>query len=145
MFVTKLFALSMLTACSAAMASGSTGDGGSVILGLLMFVFLLAMYFLPALIASKKEHTNLTSIALVNFFLGWTLLGWVFCLAWAFKKSETVTVISPTAPAPIAAASAAPPAAPAADTRLCPFCAEEVKVQAIKCKHCQADLSATAA
>lgn len=27
------------------------------------------------------------------------------------------------------------------DEKLCPFCAEPIKVQAIRCKHCQADLS----
>ena len=29
------------------------------------------------------------------------------------------------------------------DTKLCPFCAEEVKALAIKCKHCQSDISHT--
>lgn len=34
---------------------------------------------------------------------------------------------------------------PAATHRNCPFCAEEIKVEAIKCKHCQSDLTATPA
>jgi hypothetical protein len=29
----------------------------------------------------------------------------------------------------------------ASDVKLCPFCAEEVKVAAVRCKHCQADIS----
>jgi hypothetical protein len=36
------------------------------------------------------------------------------------------------------------PRVPKADTKLCPFCAEEVKAAAIRCKHCQADLAAAA-
>lgn len=34
-----------------------------------------------------------------------------------------------------------PPAKP--ETKVCPYCAEDVKYEAIKCKHCQSDLSAT--
>ena len=29
------------------------------------------------------------------------------------------------------------------ETKLCPFCAEEVKYMAIKCKHCQSDIAHT--
>jgi len=36
------------------------------------------------------------------------------------------------------------PRASKGDTKLCPFCAEEVKVAAIRCKHCQADLPVAA-
>jgi hypothetical protein len=32
-----------------------------------------------------------------------------------------------------------------ADTKKCPFCAEEIMIEAIRCKHCHADLSATKA
>src|SRR5260370_2466502 len=33
------------------------------------------------------------------------------------------------------------PNAPSSDTKSCPFCGEEIKKVAIRCKHCQADLS----
>ncbi|MGZ3405701.1 MAG: hypothetical protein ACXVDD_18320 [Polyangia bacterium] len=38
---------------------------------------------------------------------------------------------------------AAPPptAPPASDTKPCPYCGEEIKKVAVRCKHCQADLS----
>jgi hypothetical protein len=35
------------------------------------------------------------------------------------------------------------PSAPP-NTKTCPFCAEEIKFEVIKCKHCQSDLSAVA-
>jgi len=45
----------------------------------LIFVFLL--YFLPSLIGKDKKDAM--GIFLVNFFLGWTLIGWVVALIWA--------------------------------------------------------------
>ena len=37
--------------------------------------------------------------------------------------------------------SAAPPPPPANETKSCPYCGEEIKKVAVRCKHCQADLS----
>ena len=39
--------------------------------------------------------------------------------------------------------AASPPAS--SDTKPCPYCGEEIKLVAVRCKHCQADLSASAA
>jgi hypothetical protein len=41
-------------------------------------------YFLPAFIASSKKHPNAMAIAVLDLFLGWTFLGWVIALVWAF-------------------------------------------------------------
>lgn len=46
--------------------------------------------------------------------------------------------------APVAAASALPAHRPAAPTRACPFCAEDVRAEAVLCKHCKSDISASA-
>ena len=45
----------------------------------LIFFFLL--YFLPSLIGRDKKDA--LGIFLVNFLLGWTLIGWVVALIWA--------------------------------------------------------------
>ena len=37
-----------------------------------------------------------------------------------------------------------PPPAAASDTKLCPYCGEEIKKVAVRCKHCQADLTKAA-
>lgn len=47
-------------------------------------VVVLALYFLPWLIAASRSHHNMTAIFLLNLFLGWTFLGWVAALVWSF-------------------------------------------------------------
>lgn len=48
-------------------------------------VVLLAFvtYFLPSIVAKKRLHNKLNTIVVINFFLGWTFIGWVIALAWA--------------------------------------------------------------
>jgi hypothetical protein len=45
--------------------------------------FLLALYFLPTLIASGRHLHERGAIAMLNVFLGWTFIGWVIALIWA--------------------------------------------------------------
>jgi hypothetical protein len=44
----------------------------------------LFLYFLPAIIANKRGHNSGMAILVLNLFLGWTFLGWVLALVWAF-------------------------------------------------------------
>lgn len=44
----------------------------------------IVLYFLPSIIAYKRGHANKGIILLINFLLGWTLLGWIGCLVWSF-------------------------------------------------------------
>lgn len=53
------------------------------IVGLMLTFVLLVTYFLPTAVAIRRGHHNQNSIAIVNFFFGWTLIGWVISLAWA--------------------------------------------------------------
>ena len=46
-----------------------------------------AVYLLPTFIALKREHSNRTSIILTNVLLGWTVVGWVVSLIWAFSDN----------------------------------------------------------
>lgn len=48
-----------------------------------IFLFLLFVYFLPAIIAAMKKKRNMVAIILLNLFLGWTFIGWVVSLVWA--------------------------------------------------------------
>lgn len=56
---------------------------GDPIVGLVVLVLLLALYFLPTAIASSRDHNNLGPIFLLNLILGWTLVGWVVALVWS--------------------------------------------------------------
>jgi hypothetical protein len=55
------------------------------------FGFGFVMYFLPSLIALVRDKRDILAIVLLNFFLGWTVIGWVVALVWALK-TDTVVV-----------------------------------------------------
>jgi len=60
-------------------------------LGSLVFVLLAIalggfLYFIPCIAAHSRNHRNETAIAVLNLFLGWTLVGWVIALVWAVKE-----------------------------------------------------------
>ena len=49
--------------------------------GIIIIFIALCIYFIPAIIGRK--HHDATAIAVLNLFLGWTLVGWVLALLWA--------------------------------------------------------------
>ncbi|MGH9544707.1 MAG: superinfection immunity protein [Terriglobales bacterium] len=55
----------------------------------------LLLYFLPTIVALLREKHDTVSIFLLNFFLGWSLIGWIVALVWAFKNDRVVYVQSP--------------------------------------------------
>jgi Superinfection immunity protein len=58
-----------------------------VLLALTFIAILVGIYFLPLLVAWKRRHRNAVAIAVLNLFLGWTFLGWVAALVWAFTDN----------------------------------------------------------
>ncbi len=55
----------------------------------------LLLYFLPTIVALLREKHDTVSIFLLNFFLGWSLIGWIVALIWAFKNDRVVYVQAP--------------------------------------------------
>ena len=52
---------------------------------LFFLLLLIIIYFLPTIIANHRNHRNKLFIAILNLFLGWTLLGWLAFLIWSLN------------------------------------------------------------
>ena len=59
------------------------GNGGGVAHGLTILIGLLAIYFLPWIVAWSRRHHATDGILIANIVLGWTLVGWLGALAWS--------------------------------------------------------------
>lgn len=57
-----------------------------------IFGFGFILYFLPAIIALARSKRDAVSILVLNFFLGWTAIGWVIALVWALKQDVPVVI-----------------------------------------------------
>jgi hypothetical protein len=49
-------------------------------------IIILIIYFLPTLIAKGKKGQ--AGVFVINFFLGWTFLGWIVALTWAVSSEK---------------------------------------------------------
>lgn len=86
---------------------------------MILLIILLVIYFAPTINAFEKKHRSRSGIATLNFFLGWTLIGWVIALAWSGSGAKD------------------DPTAPSFRTHIkCPDCAELILKEARICKHC---------
>jgi hypothetical protein len=57
------------------------------------FLFVCAMYWLPTLIAVIRRTPSALGIVVVNFFMGWTVIGWIVALVWALASNTSPHVI----------------------------------------------------
>lgn len=53
-----------------------------------ILAIMVGSYMLPTVIAAGRRHADLVPIAIVNAALGWTVLGFIGTLAWAFMAQE---------------------------------------------------------
>ena len=78
-----------------------------------LYLFFSAMwlYFLPTLVAISRQSARTRTILILNLFLGWTVIGWLVSLVWAFAVAT-------------------------AKMKKCPMCAEAVQPDALICRFC---------
>ena len=62
--------------------------GLPLLLLILLGVFAFVIHFLPTFVAGSRHAENFWWIFLVNLFFGWTLVGWVIALVWAFRDTS---------------------------------------------------------
>jgi len=56
-------------------------------------LFLVLMYWLPTVIAIVRQVPSVLGIAVFNFFLGWTGIGWFFALIWSLAAHNRPHVV----------------------------------------------------
>jgi len=103
--------------------------------GFPFFLLSAALYFLPTIIGASRHKTNLVGIFLVNFFLGWSVIGWIVALVWAVS-TERVDQVQYAAPI-----ATSIPATPQPAGRFCPSCGSAAQAGQAFCAHCGAQIA----
>lgn len=67
---------------------GSAVAGAGIMTAIIVIVGII-IYLIPTFVAYKRKHTYKVAIILLNIFLGWTFIGWVGTLIWAFIDNNT--------------------------------------------------------
>jgi len=60
-----------------------------LLLGACVPLSIIPIYLLPWVVSVSNGHPSKTGIFVLNLFLGWTFVGWVVALVWAFTKPQT--------------------------------------------------------
>lgn len=102
----------------------------SVVVVIVLLLLGGGFYFIPSFVGAARKHPLIGGIVATNILLGWTVIGWIGALIWAFSSSSKNNNNAQSAPAPSNA------------VKRCPACAEEILAAARKCKHCGETLAA---
>ncbi len=114
-------------------------EGGSI----LFVITMIAIYFLPSIVAVARNHHNGAGISILNLFLGWTLIGWVVALVWSVSSSvpqspEINTKVNISAREP---ESRSPKRyTEIKKYRICPHCNQPIPDGAVQCRECGATI-----
>ena len=79
---------------------GCREDGGGVFISLIygfgiavlatgLLAFAIFVYFFPTIVAKQRQKKNDEAIFVLNLLTGWTFVGWVIAVVWAYTKDST--------------------------------------------------------
>jgi hypothetical protein len=74
--------------------------GLPIVLIVLICVGVFVIHFLPTFVAGNRKVKNFWWIFLINFFFGWTLIGWAIALVWAIQDTPRYLVAYVPPPPP---------------------------------------------
>ena len=69
---------------------GANPGGFAALGGFTLFLIAIGvlLYFVPAVIAWKRNHPQKTPIIALNILLGWSVLGWIASLIWSLTTPQ---------------------------------------------------------
>ena len=107
---------------------------GGLFLFIIFSVVIIFIYFIPSIVARNRRHAQISAIFWLNFFTGWSFVGWVASLIWALTNPSVVS------DRPIGTRdhyiSAQSNSDMSSTEKICPMCAETVKAAAFICRYC---------
>jgi competence protein ComGC len=53
-----------------------------------LVIFLFVLYWVPSIVAANRHVKDSGSVYVINFLLGWTLIGWAVALAMACRDAR---------------------------------------------------------
>jgi hypothetical protein len=56
-------------------------------IGFVVIGAIVCVYFLPAIVARNRNHSNAGAIYFLNLLFGWTFIGWGVALVWAMTDN----------------------------------------------------------
>lgn len=56
-------------------------------------LLIILLYFIPTFNAYSNKKRNAGSVFVINFFLGWSIIGWVVALSMSMGKDAEPTVV----------------------------------------------------
>ena len=68
----------------------ASSSPGATVAGIIGLVAIIGGYWIPTIAAWVRHVPNRGSVAVVNLFLGWTIVGWVVAMAMAMRDPQAV-------------------------------------------------------